>query len=206
MALESTQPLTEMSRADNPSTFMCGLSWNVGISTSWNPQGLARPVMGLLLSNMARTSSGLQWIGCCTFVSRRRRWPDQLSWCQFLMDDVYTVGRMHVHYFNTTYHARLLDVCEIIGQTVLIVLLFRSAVCATVTSFFVWPTDRPTDRPSVSFDEPGKEITFPTFCLSHTRPSKQVTGPRNKLVQKCSPFFSGTTYKKKVQLSSSLPF
>jgi len=27
---------------------MCGLSWNLGASTFWNPQGLSRPVMGLL--------------------------------------------------------------------------------------------------------------------------------------------------------------
>jgi hypothetical protein len=27
---------------------MCRLSWNLGASTSWNPQGLSRPVMGLL--------------------------------------------------------------------------------------------------------------------------------------------------------------
>jgi len=26
---------------------MCPLSWNLGASTSWNPQGLSRPVMGL---------------------------------------------------------------------------------------------------------------------------------------------------------------
>jgi len=61
MALGLTQPLTEMStrniswgwkrpvrRADNLTTFMCRLSWNLGASTSWNPQGLSRPVMGLL--------------------------------------------------------------------------------------------------------------------------------------------------------------
>jgi hypothetical protein len=54
MALGSTQPLTEMSTtwpvrmADNLTTFMCRLSWNLGASTSWNPQGLSRPVMGLL--------------------------------------------------------------------------------------------------------------------------------------------------------------
>jgi hypothetical protein len=61
MALGSTQPLTEMStrntswgvkrpvcRADNHITFMCWLSWNLGASNSWNPQGLSRPVMGLL--------------------------------------------------------------------------------------------------------------------------------------------------------------
>jgi hypothetical protein len=27
---------------------MCWLSWNLGASDSWNPQGLSRPVMGLL--------------------------------------------------------------------------------------------------------------------------------------------------------------
>jgi len=35
-------------RADNLTTFMCRLSWNLGSSTSWNPQGLSRPVMGWL--------------------------------------------------------------------------------------------------------------------------------------------------------------
>jgi hypothetical protein len=59
MALGSTQPLTEMSTrniswgvnaagADNLTTFMCRLSRNLGASTSWTPQGLSRPVMGLL--------------------------------------------------------------------------------------------------------------------------------------------------------------
>jgi hypothetical protein len=35
-------------RADNLTTFMCRLSTNLGASTSWSPQGLSRPVMGLL--------------------------------------------------------------------------------------------------------------------------------------------------------------
>jgi hypothetical protein len=35
-------------RADNLTTFMCRLSRNLGASTSWNPKGLSRPVMGLL--------------------------------------------------------------------------------------------------------------------------------------------------------------
>ena len=37
-----------MCRADNITTFMCRLSWNLGASTSWNPLVLSRPVMGLL--------------------------------------------------------------------------------------------------------------------------------------------------------------
>jgi hypothetical protein len=60
MALGLTQPLTEMStrniferwrrpvrRTDNLTTFTCRLSRNLGASTSRNPQGLPRPVMGL---------------------------------------------------------------------------------------------------------------------------------------------------------------
>jgi hypothetical protein len=34
--------------ADNLTTFMCQLSWNLGALPSWNTQGLSRPVMGLL--------------------------------------------------------------------------------------------------------------------------------------------------------------
>jgi len=37
-----------VSRADNLTTFVCRWSWNLGASTSWKPQGLSRPVMGLL--------------------------------------------------------------------------------------------------------------------------------------------------------------
>ena len=35
-------------RADNLTTFMCQMSWNLGVSTSWNPQGVFRDVEGLL--------------------------------------------------------------------------------------------------------------------------------------------------------------
>jgi len=34
-------------KAGNLTTFMCRLSWNVRTSTSWNPQGLSRPVIGI---------------------------------------------------------------------------------------------------------------------------------------------------------------
>jgi hypothetical protein len=58
MALGLTQPLTEINtrnisrrpvrRADNLTTFMCQLSWNLGASTSWNPEDLSRSVIGLI--------------------------------------------------------------------------------------------------------------------------------------------------------------
>jgi hypothetical protein len=34
--------------ADNLTTFMCRVSWNVGSSTFWHPQGLPRPLQGSL--------------------------------------------------------------------------------------------------------------------------------------------------------------
>jgi hypothetical protein len=46
-----------MCRADNFTTFMCRLSWNLGALISWNPQGLSRPVMGLLY---------IYWLRCST--------------------------------------------------------------------------------------------------------------------------------------------
>jgi len=73
MALGSTQPLTEMNtknflgvrrpvcRADNLTTFMCRLSWSLGASTSWNPVGLSRPVMGLLFYTPNRVLSSTCW-------------------------------------------------------------------------------------------------------------------------------------------------
>jgi len=47
-------------RADNLPTFMYQLSWNLGASTSWNPQGLSRPVTGLLFTFFLYQSSLLR--------------------------------------------------------------------------------------------------------------------------------------------------
>ena len=64
IALGSAQPLIETSirnisrgerqplhRADNLTTFMCHLSWNLWASASWNPQSLFRPVMGFIIKS-----------------------------------------------------------------------------------------------------------------------------------------------------------
>jgi hypothetical protein len=48
--------------ADNLTTFMCQLSRNLGVSTSWNPVGLSRPVMGLLfLLPLSTTVQSARW-------------------------------------------------------------------------------------------------------------------------------------------------
>ena len=41
-------------------TFMLRLSWNLGASTSWNPQGLSRPVMGLFYVYILQRLAELQ--------------------------------------------------------------------------------------------------------------------------------------------------
>ena len=47
-----------MRTADNLTAFMCRLSGNLGVSTTWNPQGLSRPVIGLLVSVSKRYERG----------------------------------------------------------------------------------------------------------------------------------------------------
>ena len=73
-----------MRRADNLATFMCRLSWNLGTSTSWNPLGLFRPVMGLLyLQSLMKCvlhhirflfSSPYTWTRICQIVKRTIIW------------------------------------------------------------------------------------------------------------------------------------
>jgi len=71
VALGSTQPRTEMRTTNiswgikaagggrcigltNFTTYMCRFYWNQGVWTSWNPQGLSRPAMGLLSRRSGR--------------------------------------------------------------------------------------------------------------------------------------------------------
>ena len=49
-------------RADNTTTFMCRLSWNLEASASWNPQGLCRPVMGLVYLLLSPSWFHLQYL------------------------------------------------------------------------------------------------------------------------------------------------
>jgi len=48
-------------KADKLTTFMCQLSSNLGALTSWNPLGLSRPVMGLLIQYRLNRNS---FTGC----------------------------------------------------------------------------------------------------------------------------------------------
>jgi len=91
MALELTQPLKKyqerrpVRRADNLTTLMCQLFWNLWASTSWNPQGLSRPVMGSYRNRIGwcgrnvrlETSNGLLWTGYWTSGFNKIR---HISW------------------------------------------------------------------------------------------------------------------------------
>jgi len=69
-----TQPVTEISTrniswgkggpvrgANNITTFVFRLSWNLGASHSWNLRGLFRPVMGLLYLYLYNIESTFQF-------------------------------------------------------------------------------------------------------------------------------------------------
>ena len=45
---------------------MCRLSWNLGSSTSWNPQGLSRAAIGLIYLYLL----GLLWIACIAYTTK----------------------------------------------------------------------------------------------------------------------------------------
>jgi hypothetical protein len=106
VAVGLIQPLTEIStmrpvrRPDNLTTFICRLSWDLGTSIPWNPQGLSRPVIGLLLQTFKST-----------YISKARNIRQQFMtgvylhvtwqrWFTKLHENI----RFHLHeYFMVTY-------------------------------------------------------------------------------------------------------
>jgi len=119
MFLGSTQSLTDMStrstswgwrwpglRADNLTTFMCRLSWNMGASASWNPQGLSRALMWLLcFASSVSVVGGFsqQWLLFSMLISSSITnwaisiWHQHVSWekmnlCSFRVSEKYEFG------------------------------------------------------------------------------------------------------------------
>ena len=94
MVLGSTQPLTEMSTMGiscvdkggrcvgltKLTTFMCGLSRNLGASTSWNPQDLPRPVIALLYLYLYFIENNKE-----NYVNLMCGWPCIVIQCGYLM-------------------------------------------------------------------------------------------------------------------------
>jgi len=84
-------------RADSLTTFMCRLSWNLGASTSWNPQGLFRPVMCAFVQLLLQWKSNTCytfWV--CIWCLRYQ------AWCTWTI--LSYVGCPAVQYFPTLSH------------------------------------------------------------------------------------------------------
>ena len=73
---------------------MCRLSWNLGASASWNPQGLSRPVMGLLYLFTAQICTS---ISCVFRPSHRLLSLDLKRSCKLAMSQVSTEVCEHVY-------------------------------------------------------------------------------------------------------------
>ena len=69
-----------MGRADNLTTFMCRLSWNLGASTSWNPQGLSMPlILPFCISTYSRKTHEFTRERSVLGASSER-WPITVWW------------------------------------------------------------------------------------------------------------------------------
>jgi hypothetical protein len=90
---------------------MCRLSWNLGASTSWNPQGLSRPVVGLLcftvltivqiyldLNKCLVYFVGSRFDNCVTFL--RQKCLGEAN-CRFLIRPLCEYS-LEIHTRNTT--------------------------------------------------------------------------------------------------------
>ena len=86
-----------MRRADNLTTFMCRLSWNLGASASWNPQGLSRPVIGLLyLYLYIGAKTGLKCIYRNYFIFNN-----------ILRTGVYVVAKVRLYFDFCLWHSEI---------------------------------------------------------------------------------------------------
>ena len=83
---------------------MCQLSWNLGASISWNPQGLSRPVMGLLYFThfnwiIKVLTSLLRFITILSsYVFRRLmlahlQWPESSHWFTYVQQFTFLLYR-----------------------------------------------------------------------------------------------------------------
>jgi len=66
-------------RTNNPTTIMWRLSWNMGASTSWKPQSLSKPVMGLLYLLLFRYNGPISVSSSTKRLWQSTKWHGFLS-------------------------------------------------------------------------------------------------------------------------------
>jgi hypothetical protein len=80
---------------------MCWLSWNLGAWTSWNPQGLSRPVMGLLFCTIcwcwSQWPRSLRHMSIATPLLGLWVWIPQRPWMFVSCECCVFVGQRSLH-------------------------------------------------------------------------------------------------------------
>ena len=127
---------------------MCRLSWNLGASTSWNPQGLSRAVMGLLYLlpfafrqqvSANRSLSGHHDIKFKTGLHGLEMVLSQISWiikyfCVWLKTNVFIIV---FQFYNTTR-------CPLQQQQKILRSLYIQELRKVLCNFlFLWPVYNP---------------------------------------------------------------
>ena len=93
---------------------MCLLSWNLGASTSWNPQGLSRPVMWLLKNHCDQSPIHACRKSCHGMYVTAPYSTENMCWCYSVSN--YDAANMlaewirliYVHRLHRTYTARIM--------------------------------------------------------------------------------------------------
>jgi hypothetical protein len=114
-------------RADNLTTYMCWLSSNLGALTFWNPQGLSRPVMGLLylLLTVSLSVLFLYWCVivtakfsfCWLFLHQLFNWLRLQNWIEafivFVIEfDVQFYNLVHMVLYGGVYMSAFKNFCD----------------------------------------------------------------------------------------------
>jgi len=151
--------------ADNITTFMWRLSWNQGVSTSWNPQGLSRSVMGLLylylyifttkscLAESRIGHFGLTTVSDTHFVSIFRVLTSQSPGGSELPEEA----------------VRCLDVLHVkhrLGVPLRCITMYCVYVRTSIHAFVQWPNDGPTLRVETRCQRTNsrKRVSFVCGC------------------------------------------
>jgi len=86
---------------------MCRLSWNPGTSTSWNPQGLSRPVMRLLYQGKWQLLCLCTGLSDCTLVCK-----NSINWSALKTLSIKTVVAQGLNNKLNTYQQKYNTICE----------------------------------------------------------------------------------------------
>ena len=115
-----------MRTANNLTTFMCRLSWNLGASNSWNPQGVSKPVIEFLYFYLylyhkytqLKSVLPIEWLMSFQkkFIARLYIWlpwcfSDRASWIDYILITNVKHWLLFIHkilFSSTSFEAQVL--------------------------------------------------------------------------------------------------